>query len=629
MMWWHWLKYTVAGIFLAVTVLAQPLSFGPPAGLDILKVEVVSSVDKLKPGSSAELALRIEIAEGWHINSVKPNEEFLIPTRIAFDPVDGVTFGRLEFPEALQKKFEFSEVPMAVYEGTIYVYTTVALAPDYEAPTVPIKGTVFYQACDDHTCLAPAELNFSREIPVAAPDEAVTALHEDVFRRAEEAPQPTPTVLDESSQLARTIESRGMLVAFLVIFVSGLALNLTPCVYPMIPITISYFGGQAGGKRGSLLLHAVIYVLGMAVTYSVLGVFAALTGSILGGWLQNPIVLIFIAGVMVALAMSMFGLYEIRVPAALANFAGQSKRGYLGTLFMGLTVGIIAAPCIGPFVLALFTYVGEKGDPVLGFWMFFVLAIGLGIPFLLLATFSGALNRLPRSGAWMVWVRKIFGFVLLAVGLYFVSPLLGNSLWYLWGLSLIFLIGGLYLAWIDPTPASGRVFFAVRNLVGVGFLIFGLYLAIAGVEGYVDQQLDEFARSLEGGVQVTRNEIDWQPYSPEALQQARELGKPVFIDFYADWCIPCKELDKFTFTDERVIALSRNFVNLKADLTRFDSPEVEALRNQFRIKGVPTLVFLTPDGKEIPGTRVIGFVNADDFVPIMEKALAAVSGQQE
>ncbi len=603
---------------LAVTVFTQPIQ-------DIVKVELFSSVDKLQRGSSARLALRIQMADGWHINSVSPNEEFLIPTRVSFDAVEGVTFGRWEFPPALQKKFEFSEVPMAVYEGTIYVYTTVAVAPDYPKPTVPIKGTLFYQACDDQTCLAPAEMAFSKELPVAAPGEPIAALHPTIF---ESAPPPAETAVgavEESSQLARTIESKGMLVAFLVIFVSGLALNLTPCVYPLIPITVSYFGGQAGGKKGNLILHAVVYVLGMAVTYSALGVFAALTGSILGGWLQNPGVLIFIAGVMVVLAMSMFGLYEIRVPARLANFAGQSKQGYGGTLFMGLTVGIIAAPCIGPFVLALFTYVGEKGDAFLGFWMFFVLALGLGIPFLLLATFSGALNRLPRSGAWMVWVRKIFGFVLIAVAIYYISPLLDNNLWYLWGLSLTFLIGGGYLAWIDPSPGTGKVFLLIRNLVGIGFLVVGLYLAIAGVEGYVDEQLDRFARSLEGGVQVTRDEIQWQPYSAEALQQARDLGKPVFIDFYADWCIPCKELDKFTFTDERVIALSRNFINLKADLTQFNDPEVEALRQRFHIKGVPTLVFLTPDGKEIPGTRIIGFLSADAILPIMQKALQAVS----
>jgi thiol:disulfide interchange protein DsbD len=160
----------------------------------------------------------------------------------------------------------------------------------------------------------------------------------------------------------------------------GLALNLTPCVYPLIPITISYFGGQAQGKKGSIAAHSFLYVIGLAVTYSVLGVVAAFTGSLFGSALQYPPVLIAIAAVMVVLALSMFNVYELRVPAFLSKFAGASKKGFFGTFFMGLTVGIIAAPCIGPFVLGLLTYVGNKGNVLLGFSLFFVLALGLGVP---------------------------------------------------------------------------------------------------------------------------------------------------------------------------------------------------------------------------------------------------------
>ena len=228
-------------------------------------------------------------------------------------------------------------------------------------------------------------------------------------------------------------DQKGLFLIFIGAFFGGLALNLTPCIYPLIPITISYFGGQAEGKKGSVILHSVIYVVGMAATYSILGSIAAFTGSLFGAALQIPAVLIGVAAVMVLLALSMFNVYEIRVPAFMNKFAGGSQKGYFGTFFMGLTCGIIAAPCIGPFVLGLLTYVGNRGNVLLGFSLFFVLALGLGIPFLLLGIFSGSLNKLPRSGAWMVWVRTIFGFILLAMAVYFLkspsSPTRSSTAW--------------------------------------------------------------------------------------------------------------------------------------------------------------------------------------------------------
>ncbi|MFQ5585186.1 MAG: protein-disulfide reductase DsbD family protein, partial [Calditrichia bacterium] len=492
------------------------------------------------------------------------------------------------------------------------------LLPGFAGKNVKIEGTVYYQACNNETCLAPAEAAFSSEIQVAAPGEKVARINADIFNLSQSQP---PAKLEEKSSLATVIESKGMFVAFLVIFVSGLALNLTPCVYPLIPITISYFGGQVGGKKSGLFLHGIIYVLGMALTYSVLGVIAALTGSILGAWLQNPVVLLFIAAIMVLLALSMFGMYEIRVPTKLSNFAGQSKQGIFGTFFMGLTVGIIAAPCIGPFVLALLTYVGEKGDPVLGFSMFFVLSMGLGLPFIFLALFSGMINRIPRSGAWMEWVRKIFGFILLGVALYFLNPLFSNELWYYSLLAITFLFGGIYMAWIEPTTSQGKVFPVIRNLIGIVFMLVGVFFLVTSMEAHVDNKLREFKESFKGSGEIVTNEVNWLLYSEQNLARAREENKPVMIDFYADWCIPCKELDKFTFSSPEVIETSRNFFMLKADLTQSGSSEVKALMESYNIKGVPTLVFLSPRGEEIPGTRVVGFLKAEEFLQIMQKAL--------
>jgi len=581
----------------------------------IIDAKIIPSAEKLQPGKSTRLAIELTIHEPWHVNSDKPKEDFLIPTLINFDQTETVTFGRINYPKPEIKTFEFSDNPLAVYEGTVYAFTTVTIPPDYPAETVNITGNIAYQACNDQSCLAPDEVAFSAEFPVANLNESVAEINQDIFSLSIEPVKPK-----SESKLVSVIESKGMLVAFLIIFVSGLALNLTPCVYPLIPITISYFGGQVGGKKGSLVLYGIVYVLGMSITYSLLGVFAALTGSILGAWLQNPLVLAFIALVMVVLSLSMFGMYEIRVPTSLSNFAGQSKKGYFGTLFMGLTVGIIAAPCIGPFVLALFTYVGEKADPLLGFLMFFVLSLGLGVPFVFLAMFSGMINHIPRSGAWMVWVRKIFGFILIAMAFYFIDPLIGNDLWYYTLLAVTFLFGGIYLAWIDPIQTTGKTFPLVRNIVGILFIGIGMFFWVTSVEAHVDNRLKEFQASVGAEGIAASNEIHWQTYSEQSLQTAMEENKPMMIDFYADWCIPCKELDKLTFTDPAVIEMSRDFIMIKADLTKADNPDVKKLKEQYKIKGVPTLVFVDSDNQEIPGTRVFGYINSDEFLEIIERA---------
>lgn len=600
------------------------LAFGMPSFANdeetILEAKLVSSAEKLLPGGSTRVAVQLQIHKPWHVNGHVVADDFLIPTVIEFAAAEGVSFGKIDYPPAEERMFSFSENPVLVYEETVYVFTTVAVSPALAGKEATLGGVVSYQACNDEVCLPPAEFEFSQAFPVAGQDEPVKPINESLFGSA--PPPAAPEMKNGDSDLVKTIESKGFFWAFVGIFFAGLALNLTPCVYPLIPITISYFGGQAEGKKGNLLLLSLLYVLGMAITYSVLGVAAALTGSILGVWLQNPWVLVFIALVMVALALSMFGLYEIRVPAGLANFAGQSKQGYFGTLFMGLTVGIIAAPCIGPFVLGLLTYVGEKGDPVMGFLMFFVLALGLGVPFIFLAIFSGAVKYMPRSGGWMEWIRKIFGFILIGIAFYFINPLFQNDLWYYTLLGLTALFAGIYLGWIDATQGrGGKAFPLVKSLVGVLFILAGAFFWVTSVEAYVDERLRELRQT--GGETGTRaaNEIAWQNYSEEKLQAAQAAQKPVMIDFYADWCIPCKELDRFTFTDPRVIEQSKKMVMLKADLTRSQSEEVQALQKKYNIKGVPTLVFLSPSGEEITAARVVSYVNADKFLGVLESVL--------
>ena len=415
---------------------------------EIIRVRLLSPVESLVKQQSFEILLEINIQEEWHINSDKPLEDFLIPTRIQFDESPGISYGRIQYMEPELRKFSFSETKMSVFEGKVYALTTITLSPSYEESEVKLSGKFYYQACNDKSCLAPADIYFATLLPIVETGQTVIEKNRDIFDEVLprfEFAEDTGT----ESEFSQVIQESGFIYTFLFIFLGGLALNLTPCVYPLIPITISYFGGQSEGDKKALVLRAVIYVLGMAITYSILGVLASLTGSLLGSALQDPLVLIFVALVLIGLALSMFGLYEIRVPQSLAMLGSKNRAGYIGTLFMGLTVGLIAAPCIGPFVLGLLTYVSELGDPILGFWMFFVLALGLGTPFLILGIFSGAATHLPRSGAWMIWVRNIFGFVLIGMAIYFLEPLFPEKSWYFYALAIVSIIAGIYLGWID------------------------------------------------------------------------------------------------------------------------------------------------------------------------------------
>jgi thiol:disulfide interchange protein DsbD len=268
-----------------------------------------------------------------------------------------------------------------------------------------------------------------------------------------------------------------------------------------------------------------------------------------------------------------------------------------GSFLMGLTVGIVAAPCIGPFVLGLLTFVGEMGQPVLGFFLFFTLALGLGLPYVFLALASGSMSKLPKSGEWMEWVKKLFGVVLLGMAVYFLRSVLGDTLYY-GALGVLFVIGGVLLGFVFK--ASSQVLFitVLRRFVGVAAPLYGLWLLFS--PGHII-----------GGNDAG---IPWQTYDAVVLTEAASDNRPVVIDFSADWCLPCKELEHKTFSHPKVIEAARAVVPLRADLTRSSSEEVKALRRQYEIRGVPTVVFIDANGKERRDLRVVEFIDEEEFL---------------
>ncbi|HXI91968.1 MAG TPA: cytochrome c biogenesis protein CcdA [Blastocatellia bacterium] len=590
----------------------------------VVKAKGYASADGVRPGDRVKIAIAVEVDDGYHINAHHPTLPELVPTSVAFGAPAGISFADEKYPAPKHRGFAFApNTELAVHEGTVFITAEAQADKTIQQGTLSIHALVTVQACNDSLCLAPSNLTVEIPIKIVAANPPIKEANAEIFAKA--SAQPEDTSIAESSagrlveyqggskdSIADKLASGGIVSVLLGVFVAGLLLNTTPCVYPIIPITIGFFVNQSAAQEGKprisrTFFMASMYVLGMALTYSLLGVIAAKSGGLFGALLQNSIVLIVLAGLMVALSLSMFGVYEFKLPESLnrmATSSTQSTSGALGAFVMGLTMGIVAAPCIGPFVLALLVHVGTKGSAAYGFMLFFVLALGLGLPYLVLGTFSGALKTLPRSGLWMVTVRKVFGLVLIGMALYFLMPLMGGATNYVF--IAFFAASALYLLFWEAGRTKPKQFGWVLRAIGIGAAAVAIVMALP--------------KKIEA-------EIPWQPYSEQALADARKAGRGVIIDTFADWCIPCKELDQSTFTNAEVKREAERFVTLKLDLTRSDAgTEAGRAKERFGIRGVPTVIFLDHEGKERSELRLEGFEKPSAFLEKRMKQVASPVG---
>jgi len=577
--------------FLSVHAYAQ---LGGPK--DLIKMEAYESLDKIHPGSEFKLAVKIGIKDSWHINSNKPYEDFLIPSELTIEENPNFKLKNSVYPNPHDVRLSFSENPLSVWENEIIIGGLVETAKEIKPGEYPLIVVLNYQACNDKICLPPSSAKDTIIIRAAGKGDYVKEINQEIFKNIDLSYSPVDVKPTNKSDdpVYSALENNGLLLSIILVFLGGLALNLTPCVYPLIPITVGYFGGQTEGSTKKLVMMGFLYLIGMSLTYSVIGVITALSGAIFGSLLQNTFVIIFIALVFITLSLSMFGVYEFKLPDALVAKAGGAKGGYYGAFFMGLTMGIVAAPCIGPFVLGLVTYVAAKADPYFGFLMFFVLSLGLGLPYLILAVFSGKIKKLPKSGEWMNAVKHIFGFILLGMALYFILPLLPDPLsGYI--LPVYMLVAGAYLLLFDKSSGNVkgfRIFKIVFSVIIIAFAVFAI-------------------------VPSNKNSIDWKPISNNLDIKTADTKKGTIIDFSADWCIPCKELDALTFSDTKVIEKSKEFVTYKADMTKSLSPEVEKLKDKYNIVGVPTVLIIDSNGEEY--RRITGFVDAEEFLKYLNE----------
>jgi thiol:disulfide interchange protein DsbD len=569
---------------------------GMGSNLDKVDIESVAKLDTLTAGSEAQFAVKMDINEGWHLNAHNPTLDYLIGVDLAVDASQHGIVSDIRYPNPKQVKFSFAQDLLDVYEGSPTILVKLETAKNLEPDTYTLHGTLTVQACSDKVCLPPADVELS--LPFTIGNKTVpSARHAELFTQLENREAVSVTSA-ENNQIASMFSQQGYFWAFLSIFLIGLALNLTPCVYPMMSVTVSLFGGnetKQNSTTASAFSKALVYVLGIVSMYSVLGVVAAYTGGLFGSWLQSPWVLAGIGMLILLLSLSMFGVYELQPPAWVMQKLGKTQQasGYIGHFLSGLLVGVFAAPCIGPPIIALLAFVGAQGSPVFGFLTFFVMALGLGLPYLILGTFSGLLTKMPKSGVWMIWVKKVFGVVLVGVALFYLALAFAPG-YSMYAVLATVIIGGIYLGFIERSGNQKTIFRWVKYAVGIGTLLAGFML---------------FQNLQKEGVQ-------WQPYDASVIEQA---DKPVMLDFYADWCIPCIELDRKTFTDGRVIEETESFIRMKVDLTHFDSKRAEKLRRQYDIAGVPTIMFLDSEGNEVEDARVVGFLNADNFLKRVDK----------
>ena len=421
--------------------------------------------------------------------------------------------------------------------------------------------------------------------------------------------------LSETDAIASTLKDGNMLLVLATFFGFGLLLSLTPCVFPMIPILSSIIVGASKNEdmtasRGFFL--SLVYVLSMSVAYTIAGIIAGVFGANLQAALQNPYVLVVFALIFVALAFSMFGYFEIRLPASIQTKLnkttdGKEKQGIAGIAIMGFLSALIVGPCVAPPLAGALVYIGQTGDALLGGMALFVMSLGMGVPLLLIGL--GAGKFMPKPGGWMEGITRIFGIVMLGVAIWLLDRVLDASLIIvLW--ALLLLGSAIYLKIYTNI---------ITRLISMVLLILGTVLLVGAISGATNplKPLDKFTSSKSV---VNTNELVFQKVKNivELELAIKNSDKPIMLDFWASWCVACKELEEITFKDDEVIKKLQGFTLLKADVTA-NSDDDKALQKMFAVVGPPALVFWDKDKNEVKSSKIVGYKNPKDFLEIINK----------
>ena len=423
------------------------------------------------------------------------------------------------------------------------------------------------------------------------------------------------TTLNETDSIANSLKNGNLLLVLATFFGFGLLLSLTPCVFPMIPILSSIIVGASksevmSAKKGFFL--SLIYVLSMSVAYTIAGIIAGIFGANLQVALQNPYVLVVFALIFVALAFSMFGYFEIKLPQSIQTKLnkttdGKEKQGIIGVAIMGFLSALIVGPCVAPPLAGALVYIGQTGDAVLGGMALFVMSLGMGVPLLLIGL--GAGRFMPKPGGWMENITKIFGIIMLGVAIWLLdrvlSPSIIMSLW-----ALLFLATAIYL------KTQSNMFAELASSI---LFILGVVLLVGLISGSTNPLKP--LEKLTGSANIIKEDklVFHKIKNISELEFAiKNSNKPVMLDFWASWCVACKELEEITFKDEEVMKKLQNFTLLTADVT-LNNDEDKALQKMFGVVGPPALIFWDKDKKEVNSSKIVGYKNPKEFLEIINK----------
>jgi thiol:disulfide interchange protein DsbD len=558
---------------------------------------------------------------------------------IALEGADGIALGDYRWPESDIKKDSIlpdgSTGDVAVYHRAIDL--SVPLLRRSAAAT-QVTLVAKYQGCADRgLCYPPITKRVTLDLPAATqvaslpagapPSAAPPTAEPEIAARA--APRVADTVVSEQDRIAAVLAGGSLWAAMALFFGFGLLLAFTPCVFPMIPILSGIIAGQGATitTRRAFIL-SLVYVLAMALTYTVAGVLAGLFGANIQAAFQNPWVLSIFAAVFVALALSMFGFYDLQLPSALqsrvTDLSNRQRGGSLfGVAIMGFLSALIVGPCVAPPLAGALIFIGQTGDAVLGGAALFALSMGMGAPLIVIGTSAG--KFLPRAGAWMDAVKAVFGVLLLGVAILLVERIIPPALaMLLWGLLLI--CSAVYMGATDRLPADAGGWRRLWKGLGLALLIYGALMVVGVAAGGKDtiQPLRGLIPAGAGTGQpahATFKRIKTTADLDREVAAARTAGKPVLLDFYADWCVSCKEMERYTFSDPAVIAELGRFVLLQADVTANDAQDQALMQSRFSIPGPPAILVFDPAGTELRGYSVVGFVPAETFADHLRSAV--------
>ena len=543
---------------------------------------------------------RFDVADGY----------YLYRERFAFAASDGVQLGVPKYPSGKIKFDETFNRKLEIYRGSVVVKVPVQAASGGFTLTARLQG------CADQGVCYPPEERMARLVLGQSANELASA---GTGMTSVTSPSVTQTDLD---RVETALQSRSLLAVLSIFFVLGLLLSFTPCVLPMLPILSSVIVGQSQGSdhrltKGRGFTLALAYSLGMAAVYTSLGFGAALAGEGLAGALQRPWVLSLFAALLVALALSMFGFYELQLPSAwqtrLAQASGRIRGGKVGAVFvMGGISALLVGACVTAPLAGALLYISHTRDVLVGGSALFALSAGMSVPLLLIGISAGSL--LPRAGSWMDSVRHVFGVLLIGVALWTLSSVIPAWAQMLAWATLA-IVSAAFLRVFDALPGQASGWSRLWKGFGLILLVLGAVEVVGAASGGRDvlRPLEPLVPgpSASRGSALTWSRIDSIDQLDSALAAAN--GTPVVLDFYADWCVSCREMERFTYTDPSVAARLAGFKLLRADVTT-NNARAKALLERFHLFGPPAALFFDAHGREVPGTRVIGFESARLFL---------------